>query len=373
VADMRRVFVGFVVAAAMSLGHVPDGWPGEPGQGTPPRSGDSFRRQLLTPATVTWTQNPLRDALGELSRQGSIAVWLDRRVDPDQRVDFVSPRDATLDALLHDLARHIGLGVAYVDSVVYVGPTETASVLATVAEARLDAARRDRLAFLSRKAPLSWPELTEPRSLLARIADGNAFAWSNLGEVPHDLWPAADWPAIPRTHQLTLLLAGFDRSFEWTSASQTLRIVPVPRIERIERNYGMRGDSGEKLAELRRRFPGAELTPSGARLRAVASAEDHFWIQRTLQGLPSLAPRGDTPREVRYTLRTTAPFGGLAKAIADRLELQLDIDPRLESQSARNVMLDVKEVTRDELLRILADAVGATYEVRDGTLIIRPR
>ncbi len=342
------------------------------GQGAEPRSGDEFRRQLLAPAAVTWTQNPLREALGSLERQWQLAILLDRRVDPDQRVDFVSPRGASLDELFQALAKQLELGVAYVESVVYLGPAATAEVLATVAEERYDAAQQQRVTFLSRRAPLAWPALSEPRGLLAMQLP-QPEACPNLNELPYDLWPAAEWPALPLTHRLSLLLAGFDRSFEWDEESRTLRLIPLPPTASLVRDYSLKGEPRQKLAELQREFPEARLEQVGNRVRVTGSAEAHYWIRRAAQDLPSLAPRRDAKSDVRYALRATARFEGLAKAIAQRLELTLEIDPQLDAQRATEVSLDVKDATQAELLQALAETIQAAYELRGDTLLVRPK
>ena len=59
---------------------------------------------------MTWSGQPLRPALGDLARLQQTAVFLDRRVDPGQPMDFTQ-RDATLEDLLSRLAEQLDLGL----------------------------------------------------------------------------------------------------------------------------------------------------------------------------------------------------------------------------------------------------------------------
>ena len=87
------------------------------------RTGNRFHRQLQMPVGVTWRQTPLRSALNGLSSSQSVAIFLDRRVDPDQKIDFTVD-DVELNAALQRLATDHGLGMSYVGCVVYLGPPE---------------------------------------------------------------------------------------------------------------------------------------------------------------------------------------------------------------------------------------------------------
>ncbi|MEZ6109443.1 MAG: hypothetical protein R3C99_00075 [Pirellulaceae bacterium] len=49
-----------------------------------------LRQQLQLPADVVWREKPLRDGLMNLAIRQQVAVFLDRRVDPDRHVNFSS-------------------------------------------------------------------------------------------------------------------------------------------------------------------------------------------------------------------------------------------------------------------------------------------
>lgn len=349
-----------------------------PARGAPPatwRTGDDFRRQLSASASITWSENPLGAALASLAAQWRIAIWLDRRVDPEQAVDFTIS-DQPLDTCLRELAASRHLGVAYVDSLVYIGPPAAADVLDTLAELRFDEAQAlpaDWRDSLSRRADWKWDELAEPRELLQQLVRDNHLSLLDRESIPHDLWPARELPALPLTHCLSLVLVGFGKSYTFDAAQRQLRIVDMPATATLARDYPLKGTARGRLAELRRQFPAARLETAGERLRVLGSAEDHYWIRRSLLGLPSLAPRAGTPTDTRYTLRAANRFDVLAKALAQRLGVQVEFAPDIEAKVAQQVTLEVKEATRDELLQALVDTVGLHYELRGKLLRIVPR
>src|SRR5207244_7716994 len=78
---------------------------------------------------------PLREGLDQLSRGYSVAMFLDRRIDPDQLVDYKA-RDTALESAVQQIAAAAHAETAAIGSVVYVGPRETASQLATMAAMR---------------------------------------------------------------------------------------------------------------------------------------------------------------------------------------------------------------------------------------------
>src|ERR1700675_4377247 len=75
------------------------------GQTKPPSSlqGGGSRQVVAASHTVHWEQMPLADAVDRLERMSNVAVYVDRRIDPTQRVDL-SLEDATPDEIAARLA-----------------------------------------------------------------------------------------------------------------------------------------------------------------------------------------------------------------------------------------------------------------------------
>ncbi|MGD9632773.1 MAG: hypothetical protein AB7G28_10595 [Pirellulales bacterium] len=179
--------------------------------------------------SVGWQNLPLANALDRLRAVTEADVFLDRRVDPSQKVQLTAA-NASIDEVLSSLAASIGLGYARIGRLHYVGPVETATRLPKlVAEQRRDMATLDvelRRSLLGQRR-LAWPRLTEPQGLITELIHEHGWKLTGADLIPHDLWAQGELPAMPLSNQLTVLLAGFNLTFRIDSRQQTIDIVPV--------------------------------------------------------------------------------------------------------------------------------------------------
>lgn len=350
------------------------------------RTGADFRNQLAANVGVKWVDNPLRQGLANLGRSQGVAILLDRRVDPGKKVTIAAD-EASLEGALRDIAAELDLGLCIIDAVVYIGPKPTAARLPTLAMLRKDEARKLPASYVKRLAerkPLVWEALATPRELLTQTLADIPAQSLELAFFPHDLWPAGDWPPLSAVDRLTLLLAGFDLTFELvlnepvappasrrgrTAAKELLvRILPMPSEALARREYRTSGDSAKAAERLSSLVPAAQITIQRGKLEILASAEDHAAIDRLLRGAPPERPRGstgasaDSPPEKRYTLKTPLqPFGGVAKALGKQLGLEVAFDPAVEPRLAELVSIEVREATLAELLDALVRPLGLSY------------
>ena len=157
-----------------------------------------FQQRLAQPVDILWKGNPLRAALRGLSEAQQVAILLDRRVDPGQKLDLTI-QGKPLEAALQTIADRCGLGVSRLGAVVYLGPPSAAQRLRPAAAAFAQAVRRLPTAtqrkFFQSKA-LAWEDLSTPRDLLAQLGQQSGVEIDGLERVPHDLWAAADLPPL---------------------------------------------------------------------------------------------------------------------------------------------------------------------------------
>ena len=97
-------------------------------------TGREFQQRLAQPVDILWTGNPLRAAIRGLSEAQQVAILLDRRVDPGQKLDLTI-KGKPLEAALQTIADHCGLGVSRLGAVVYLGPPSAAQRLRPAAAA----------------------------------------------------------------------------------------------------------------------------------------------------------------------------------------------------------------------------------------------
>lgn len=325
--------------------------------------------------SLKWENVPLGTALGRLSRAADVAIHLDRRVDPSQRV-ALDARDATAESVLAELARDHPFGVTNVGPLWYVGPVETCAALRTLVAVRddevaqLPTRRRDPLA---RRAETTWPRLTEPRALVERLAEDAGLKLRGSEKIPHDLWPAGRLPELTLTARLTILLAGFDQTFAIRDGGRTLEIVPLDRQVTLRASYDVLAQRGVELADLQRRFPDARLTLADGKVTLDGRWEDHERLQQLLGSAtqPARRPRRrrvDT-RQV-FTLRVQdQPLRPLIEQLAQRLELEVVWDEHAlrsaETTPQSRVSFAVENVDLDDLLEAALRPAGLTFR-RDG-------
>lgn len=289
------------------------------------RTGSAYQLALRQPVRVYWPDSPIRDALMRLSEEQNVAIFLDRRVDPGKRVDFRPKELAPLADLLKNLAASQNLGVASVGSAVYIGPQATAAKIPALLKMRREELRkvpRTAAQQLAKRHTLRWQVLTTPQELLARLEQEYGVRIAAKELVPHDLWPAANLPELSFSEQLTLILAGFELTYE--IGNEGVKLTPIPE-------------------------------------RMTLVKEDGTRVVR----------RTTSPPETRYTLTVeNQPVGSLMQALVARLDLKLTIDPAAQQSISKLVSFQVKEATRDQLLRAALQPAGLDFRLEGTTVVV---
>jgi hypothetical protein len=302
---------------------------------------DQLAQGARRTVTIHWDQVPLRDAVERLGELFEDAVFVDRRVDPEQRVTLdVEASDA--DEVLATIAESRNLGVGRLGPLLYLGPRTAAERLAPLARAKDKELARlniDRQASMGRRMSISWSRLAEPRVLVQSLLEERGVRVIGLKRVPHDLWAAGKLPALTLAQQLTILLIGFDLTFEVRPSKRTIEIVPLD------------------AAQL------ANLQPATERPRQLS---------------PPRTVRSPGQAKQVYTLRVAEqPVEVVLRELARRLGWRVEIDEAgIKAAGAtleRRVSFDVENVGQDELLEALLEPAGFAF-VREGEKIkIVPR
>lgn len=330
------------------------------------RTGAELVKQLRLTASIQSSEIELKQRLDKLAEVYRVAIFLDRRVDPNQLIEF-SVSDVALEELLARLAHQVGAASTRLGSIVYIGPPRTAGILSTVAaERRKELTERGRSP--GRAAAWSWLELSEPRQLLVDAARQGQWAIVNPELVPHDLWASADLPPLDLAERLTLLLAGFDLTFE-VAGDGRLRLMPMPKDLAYEQVY-FPADVAQAAATLKRDFPRLTARREGSRLIVRGGYDDHERIAPQLAGTPKTAAK-TKGGETLYTLTVERkPAGSVVSTIAKRLGKQFRYDPALREKLSQNVSLTVKDVSLEELLQQTLGGLGLSYRVTEEAIEI---
>ncbi len=338
------------------------------------KTGDDFRKQLESPISLIWESRSLREGLDRLSQSHRIAIYLDRRVDPNQQVTC-SANDEALESVLRRIARPLGLGVGHVGSVVYIGPPLTSVRIATLAQVRneqiqeLPVAARKRLL---RRQPTGWAELDNPRLIFTRMATHAGLTVPNVQAIPHDVWRAASFPDLTFAEQATLVLSGFDISFRWHKNAREIYLSQFPSAVSIERSYP-HANPAEYAKELKSLLPQAFLRVEQDKVVVGSLLEDHWKIEKLRDPRSSDDHLDPTdPKYKRYTLKvTTKPTATLLRQITKVLNLELVVDEKTPRENLEKLIsFSVVEATSAEVIQAIAKAAELEARFEDGKVYI---
>ena len=193
---------------------------------------------------------------------------------------------------------------------------------------------------------------------------------SGKENVPHDLWPATELPPLNFIEKLSLVLAGFNVTFDLSPAGDAVKLVAMPQSATLQRKYTTPGDAQGIAAQLGPKFPAGNFSASGKELTVVGPWEVHDAVARLLAGervRPSPPP---TRGKQVYTLNAeNKPVGGVMKALATQLGKKVTFDDvKVQRRLASEISLNVKDASLDELLHAVLDPANLKFELQGDTI-----
>ncbi len=337
------------------------------------RTGTELRRHLQSKVTVIWSgsSSNLRSVLSNISSRERVAVLLDRRVDPNRPVDL-SMRDVPINTLLQGLVQSLDLGICLVEDVVYIGPKHVASKLSMLAKTRTEELRNLPQVTARRfaaKQGWGWQDLATPRELIQELTESQGIAVHGIEHVPHDLWASKDFPPLSFVKRMSLILAGFDLTFEYARDGSAIKLVRLPDV--FVRTFRVGISARSKVAQLARQFPKTKLRADGGNIVAQGPAEDLTEIDQLLKG-KRVVRRTTVPGKKQFSLKAdNQRVIVLLGAVAGQLGVMIDYDPALEDKLQKRLSIDVKEVSAEKLLKSILDPVGLSFELTKEKLVIK--
>lgn len=350
---------------------------------TPWLVGGALQQRMDATVDIFWSGNPLRQALGNLSRAQRVAVILDRRVDPEQRVD-VRLASVPLKTSLQRIAGNQEIGVALLGPVAYFGPLDSASRIRTLAALREEEVRQLRPAAARRllhPKRMAWAEFASPRDLLMQLAEEGGVELLGAQRVPHDLWAAADLPTLSWVDRVTLIAIQFDLTFRVAADGRKIELTAVPENVSMVRSYPAGVNPVGMVAKFTSRAPDAQVKIVGDRVFVRGLLEDHERI-----ALPTTA-RADSPGKPpapggakivisRFAVQEK-PVGKVLEQLAARLKFELRMDRQALQEAGisldQRVSVEVENASLDDALRGLLRTTPLAYRRRGSVVEIVPK
>lgn len=370
--DPRTLLLGIICGVLFCMGHVAAAEPAGPLIVW--KQKQEFVTALQSPGSGTWKQVALREIVADLTSVHRVFLLLDRRIDLDQQLDYTPPK-GSLEVTLRGIASHLKLGIAIGDGWVYYGPPDTAKKLRTLialGEADSPLSKME-MAKWTRRSPLVWGKPKAPREIVTEQLD-KLIQLMNPEAIPHDLWAARNWPPMSLFERLSLCLIQFDLTWQWQDNGQALKLVPLPEQVAITKQYTV-VDPVQFTAKLKEFQLASKIEVAGKIVKLTGSAEDQQIAADLAAGKQArkVVVKEDTQR---FTLTAKQPIKNILQVVAKTLELTLEIDEAaIQKQNLsvdREIELNVREVTRDELLKKILEPAGLAYVVQDKKLFIVP-
>ena len=196
------------------------------------------------------------------------------------------------------------------------------------------------------------------------------MALADADAIPHDLWPAYDFPEMTLHQRLTLVLANFGFTYRVDEKQQTLNLVTMPRAVAVEKVYPTK-DPPSEADVLAKQFPQAMIRTKGDTIVVNSTMEDHWAIARAL-GAGQAAPEPTPLSSQRFTLTVKEqPMGWLCEQVGKRVGLSVEFSDQAQDALQQRVSFTVEKVTLQELFESIVQPAGLDVTIERDVVRIR--
>ncbi len=336
----------------------------------------AIQERLLRQVTVVWKAQELGVVLNRISETQDLAIWLDRRVDPQQIV-YASHTDRPLQEVLEHLAEEHSLGVSLLGNILYLGPKESAHDLTTLSKLARDALAKSPAQAKRRwlhPTSTSWPRLSQPQDLLTAMMKRAGISVQNSNRITHDLWAAKKLPSLPLVDKAILILIGFDLTCQISPDGRHCQIVSIESPVLLKRSYRISKHRKQVLAQLPEIVPATQVQLKGRSLTVEARWEDHLRIKQLLAGKQARSNNwpsvSQTEREKSFSLQLkNQQVGAVVRQLANQLDLEIDWGDLSKEKKEALVSCNAKNVSVEELFRQILTPAGLQCQI-DGKKIL---
>ncbi|MBD3672014.1 MAG: hypothetical protein HUJ26_00695 [Planctomycetaceae bacterium] len=348
------------------------------------RTGREFDDRLDEPGVASLSGLSLKETLQQIEQSYGLACFRDRRIDPEQIIELSESRGSVRD-LLNRIGESAGCRVSLTGQVVYVGPEiQTRLLRSLMAQRQLDLKR----VFRNRPGPAwtrsqdyAWPILSEPRNLVLELAEFVGVAVKNPEAIEHDVWSAGVIPDATPVELFSILLLGFDLTFELSRDGESMTLVPLPETSELMLSDVYTLKSGEDPEDWQRMAPAAEISVRGRRVTVTGLVEDHAAIRdfrsgrRKLQGEDSIALIPLSKRLFTLTLRDVPASAVLTELQKSGVHFVWDAKSFAAAEIDLNTLVEinVKEASAEEFFQALLTPLGIAFDLSGVTVTMRPK
>ena len=325
--------------------------------------------------SVDWQEAPLRQRLSELAKRQNISIFLDRRVDGSQPVSF-SVINVTFEEFLWQLCDQLDLGMCRLENVYYVGPKLTAGSLPHEHELIESILQVDDEKGMRRRwsnvREFLIQELAEPRELVEHLCQAVTCEPGGLDSIPHDLWTENALVPTSAATQLTLLLAGFNKTFQPEKGLRTIAIVDAPERDEVSRTFKFADSTKALQTGIAKSFPNVNVDASNKRSLVVTGTTMDVLAVHRLMVAAQEAEVAELSEQL-FTIKTAEKRGSILATIANQLERKLSYTQEQKAELSTRIELDLVDASVDELIQKTLEGTELNYRITADQLEILDR
>jgi hypothetical protein len=331
------------------------------------KTGAQLSQVLEESDPLSLTDRRLADGLQSLEEVYRVCIFLDRSVDPHQRISVTTPA-RPLSTRLRQIGTEAGLGCAFLEWGVYLGPPEIANALATLTEVQKNNIREgDRVLArrLLTERPFSWPQPSEPGKIVQDLATNFRVSFPDSQKLPYDLWAGRELPDMDFPSAMTLLLASFRSTYQWQPGGTALQLVPFPTEVSLTEAYRLPANRNAPVAVWEAEFDRARIRVQGKTLEVTGPSELHQQVQDWISGKSRRTPpRNGGTKALTLTIKS-ATLEQATDYLASQLSLEFTFSPEADGKRSERIAIDVKDASIEELLQELLSPLDLTFRLNE--------
>ena len=324
----------------------------------------TLSRVLEETDPLSLTDGKLADSLRSLEEVYQICIFLDRSVDPHQRLSVTTPA-LPLSARLQEISEEVELECAFMSWGVYIGPPEIAQSLATLTDLQKKRIRdgdRTLARRLLTERPFSWPHPSEPKTIVQDLAVTFRLPFPDAEKLPYDLWAGRELPDMDFPSAMTLLLACFRSTYQWQPSGTALKLTPYPTEVSLTDTYRIPTNRNAPVAQWESQFEEARIRVQGRNLEVSGPSELHRKVRDWMSGKPDrAAPRNEGEKVLTLTIKS-ATLEQATDYLSSQLSLEFTFSEEAEAKRSERISIDVKDASIEKLLQELLSPLGLTFK-----------
>ncbi|MFK7768106.1 MAG: hypothetical protein AB8B55_12855 [Mariniblastus sp.] len=325
---------------------------------------DLFNRASVS---ADWTEAKRRERLLQFAKQQGVAVFFDRRVDPEVLINF-GKVNCTMEQFYWAFAADQKLGVCRLGDFYYFGPIQTAHSLPIhwTTLAKQSSRLKKSAVNWTEKKPIK-SETAIPSELLKDLAERNGFQITNPETIPHDVWAAFELPPTSLDQRVAILLVGFNKWFERSDDGTKITIIELPMVTEGRVEFASIKDAKKVALKLKSQFRSTRIRGTGRTLTATGLAGELAKVRQRLVDR-------QVPEQTELSARTwslkfpRARRISVLKKIAEQTGLELITTEAPDEKLTEAIGLEVKDANLSELIEATLGGSGLKFDLSKKTL-----